>query len=126
MGRSGTGLLGLAASIPGETALAHGRHLRQRERDVPLVDPVGRRAPRLISVLGDGSSGHMMTDGVTPKRRVAAAQLFRAVQDRGPGGSSKAGAGGNIDHRRGGRRGEQTPSQATGARASSPRCRRVW
>jgi len=60
-----------------------------------------------------------------PVEGVAAAHLFRAGRDQNPGASSSAGAGGNIEDRRGGHTGGEA-DQVTGARASSPRSLSVW
>ena len=67
----------------------------------------------------------MMMGGGTPEKGVAAAHLFRAGRDQSPGGSSSAGAGGNIDNRQGKHTGGEA-DQATGAMASSPSSRSVW
>ena len=72
---------------------------------MPLVVPVWPPGAQTYLGARRQSSGHMMMGRGTPQRGVAAAQFVRAGRDQGPGDSSNAGAGGNIDDRRGGHTG---------------------
>ena len=67
---------------------------------MPLVVPAWPAGAQTYLGARRLSSGHMMVGGYTPMRGVAAARSYRAGRDQSPGGSSSAGAGGNIDDRR--------------------------